>query len=715
MAHLTNSKNLSNDGFYQRIRNFPLTILTLSLGLVLFLGSYLGDLKIMVSMNDLVDQSLPAAKTYRQLKEDFQLAPRLMTIFAPKEGVWKKEHWDEFENWEKHWKGQDEFTQNWLGAREVLIPKISKGQIIYQRLHSPKEVPNSFRPVNQSPWQNLLTNKSGSEMAIQVQIKDDPGKKKFGGFWPTAVKEWISSLKNLPDSLFHVHTVGPAAFTFYAIKGVSYNMALNVAFLFILILIFKFVFGTWKAGFFLLLTFGWSGLVLHGTMAFKGTPMEILSSGLFTMIVVASLEDYLFILHEQKKGIPLPKVFENLFWPSLFTSLTTVIGFGSLSFSDVDIISRFGKWAAYGAIIEWIATFFLLPSLLKVFKIKSLVDINLQFPKILEKVFHFLDSLPLPRGLSLSVLITYPLAFLILINIQVSDSPLNLFPKNHVLVKDFEYLKSSRGWEGEASLTFPLEIGPKEQIDLLGKIKILPNIALVEDYFSVQEYITHDDKFDYKKALLVDFRRHPVYQRYRGEFLSYRHLLYFKNTDFHSLKTTMEKIHDLCKGKCQLVGEIISYNQFMEKVPLGLFKSLGFSIVLVGIFLLFIGLKFQVRRPFLFMLGSLWGPSVLLILMWLFSIRVNFLSCVFICMMVGLTGDNGIQFLYAEKLNGKDKGIVYHQKCAFQSGLLLALSCLFFLFSYFSPPREFGPLLGLGFLFSLYGDIWITKSLNQKT
>ena len=80
--------------------------------------------------------------------------------------------------------------------------------------------------------------------------------------------------------------------------------------------------------------------------------------------------------------------------------------------------------------------------------------------------------------------------------------------------------------------------------------------------------------------------------------------------------------------------------------------------------------------------------------------------------MVGVTGDNGIQFLYAHKENSN--GIEYHEKCALQMGLLLCIMCFMFTLSYFEQPKEFGPLMAIGFLCSLFGDICLTKSFLEK-
>lgn len=710
-SQLTSKNGIFSFFQYLKIISYPKVILSVSGLLLMYSLTQLPNLKILVSMSDLTDQNMPSARDLRALKNDFHLLPGFFIMAKPKDEL--KANFKELQDWMTYQRQDpDSGIHSWFTPWDILFPQIGPGQMIFKKVLPSFEETKTLEKINKTPWTNILTDQNGKDAAVIVDFSEAGEPQKFGSFNLKKIRQFIDSIKSYPFKDLEIKIAGPAAFTYYAIEGVSFNTKLNFFFLFCIIFLFRFLFGTWKSGLLLSVTFLWSGILVHSLMVVFGYPMEILSSGLFAMLIVSSLEDFLFICHENAKGLDIKTSLSRLLLPCLMTSLTTVIGFGSLYFTDIDIISRFGLWASIGAILEWISIFFLLPSLMYFLKIENLVDHQKSDFVFLKKITHFWNSKRIPKFLSLSLLSTYLISAFLMFKFQVSDTPLSLFPKDHVLVKDFEYLSQSRQWQAEASIVFELEVDEQIQKNYLNEIEKIPNVKLIESIFDIKNYFVSFDQFGYEKAISNYIDTHPLNSRYRGDLLSYRHIVYFQDSEFSILKKTIHEIRSICQEKCLLVGEVISYNEFMDKIPLGLLKSLGGSLLLVALVLFILATYFKHHSPLMFTLGSLWGPSVLIILMWFLNIQINFLSCVFICMMVGLTGDNGIQFLFAERREGRDKGIEYHEICALQSGFILSFSCLFFMLSYFAPPREFGPLMCLGFLLSLFGDIWLTKNLT---
>ena len=85
-----------------------------------------------------------------------------------------------------------------------------------------------------------------------------------------------------------------------------------------------------------------------------------------------------------------------------------------------------------------------------------------------------------------------------------------------------------------------------------------------------------------------------------------------------------------------------------------------------------------------------------------------------ISVLVGLTGDNFIQYLFARE--GKDlaQGVGRRGVASVQVALLMGLVCLTFLVSSFAPSRTLGLLLALGLVASLVGDLWILCALTAR-
>jgi hypothetical protein len=98
----------------------------------------------------------------------------------------------------------------------------------------------------------------------------------------------------------------------------------------------------------------------------------------------------------------------------------------------------------------------------------------------------------------------------------------------------------------------------------------------------------------------------------------------------------------------------------------------------------------------------------------IFRIKVNFLTCIFASTLVGLTGDNAIQFLLSSGNESLLSGMSQRGKASIVCGSIMAVSSLVFLGSYFVPPRIFGALLSAGFLMSMVGDFWLLKALLPR-
>ena len=75
----------------------------------------------------------------------------------------------------------------------------------------------------------------------------------------------------------------------------------------------------------------------------------------------------------------------KMFWPIIYTVLTTVCAFLSLIFSEIKPIIDFGWMMTIGLIVSFLISFTLLPSLLNIF---SKHDVNLkkeQIQKLLQR------------------------------------------------------------------------------------------------------------------------------------------------------------------------------------------------------------------------------------------------------------------------------------------------------------------------------------------
>ena len=159
-------------------------------------------------------------------------------------------------------------------------------------------------------------------------------------------------------------------------------------------------------------------------------------------------------------------------------------------------------------------------------------------------------------------------------------------------------------------------------------------------------------------------------------------------------------------------GDLIAYSDLATEIPKTLVDSMATSILLVGGVLGFIAIALRRTKHLLVMLlSSFWGPCLMVIMMAALNIPMDFLKCIFASTLVGLAGDNAIQYLYASHDDNLHEGIDAHGGASIQTALLMAFTCLLYLGSYFDPPKTFGLIMTAGLVAGLVGDLWLLNGL----
>ncbi len=192
--------------------------------------------------------------------------------------------------------------------------------------------------------------------------------------------------------------------------------------------------------------------------------------------------------------------------------------------------------------------------------------------------------------------------------------------------------------------------------------------------------------------------------------------MYVKSASLESIADLRKSIEvEICgQYQCRLVGEIVAYADFVRSVSETLFESLtsGLATIVVLILLLaFVRLDLAV---FVYvaprMIGSLlWGPMAMLTLLAMSQIALNMVTLICASVVVGMTGDNAIQFLYARRIKSRSDLLMAlsdRSEGAFVTAGLTAVASLVFLISYFDPPRVLGIMLFCCFFLSLIGDVF---------
>ncbi len=107
-----------------------------------------------------------------------------------------------------------------------------------------------------------------------------------------------------------------------------------------------------------------------GALVGLGFPIHIMSSMIPIFLLPISVLDSIHILSEffekypqfKDKNKTITFVLNDLYRPNLFTSLTTVAGFFSLSFTPIPPVQVFGIAVAFGVSLAWVLTVVLIPA-----------------------------------------------------------------------------------------------------------------------------------------------------------------------------------------------------------------------------------------------------------------------------------------------------------------------------------------------------------------
>ncbi|MGZ6458140.1 MAG: hypothetical protein ACXWQX_03845 [Bdellovibrio sp.] len=696
-----------------------------------FLSFGLTKLKTLLAFEDVVDSSFISKQQLDSLLKEFKIHGSMLLAVKKPDNGWNDQNLCAINKWLTELRIKNFNILTSISALDIRKSEFHKQSLSYPRVLKlscldefgyqslKEEIAVQLLEVNKSPLGFSLLGKNSDDWMVQIDLKDAEDGGRFGSFNPLIVEEIQKSFLNEMNKQridLQYSWIGTADFQYFFYIGLKRVNVLNIILLVLFILLFRFFFGTWRSGVIYCFSIFITGIISYGLMGWFGVPIDILSKNLFLMIAVAALEDFVYLSAKtyELKG-RWRRAWCAILMPGFLTSLTTILGFLSLGISDLQIIRRFGFWSAVGSLVEWSVVFVMLPAIFKIFPWWS------QFTdKSLARgyeIFNHAKLLKIPRMLSYGLLLIFPFVPMSFNNLNVKDIPLEMFEKDHSFKKGVLDIKKRNGWESQISLVFKFGTDEAEIHKIVEKISQLPGVVKIMGSAELFSYFTKDiHPPEIKSLIFSELKSASFMENWISARGNQRYNLFLEEGDTESINNLGKSISKICEDKgCFISGVPVVYSEFAKKIPETLLNSFSLSIFLVGFILIWLsyccGYFSQVHW---ILLSSFWGPSLMFLLISIFSIKVNFLTCIFASVLVGLTGDNAIQFLIAAKGKSFEKGIMGGGGAALVSGFLMASGSLVFLGSYFIPPRIFGVLLMAGFLASTLGDYWLLQALVRK-
>lgn len=696
-----------------------------SLVVISFLISLVGanKLQFLLSIDDLIDPDFQTYESLKKVNNEFKDKNTILLSLESKE-LFNKELLCELQSWilktaeERHDLIQ---IQSTFGIRQAKIDSNRFEMRSFLDLNclnqdpETQKISQAFTAIHQSPWQGILTSNKDYSLTVNF-IVHDPEDKKFGSIDINIVDRLQKSFNSFFQERSHllqnikVYWGGITTYQSYLRKSFDQTQALNGLMFIISLLIFRIFLGSWKAGFLFNLTLLISIVISYGIMGFLNIPVDVLTNSTGLMMIVGCLEDFVFIVFGMLKfNWSMRKSMRKFLVPAFFTSLTTAIGFGSLVTSELSIIRRFGLISAFASMLEWSIVFLFLPAL---FRYKPKWQ-DLKFSsKILSLKFN--QNIKIPKYVSMILCLLILIPILWSHEFVVKDSPDSFFFKEHVVIKTTEHFKESRGWVVEVSLLFNPNNSPQENNQLVEQIRKLKTIERVEDQNSVEDFLTANlDPSD--RNMVLNFWRDSLFaKRLESDTGQKRAQVFLNSMEMEDVKKLIKESEQICKDKCTLTGGLISYNEFSVKILNTLFSSLGMSIILVILILFLIRAPLKPLQILSLIVTSIWGPLVLLSLFVVFKIPMSFVTCICASLLVGLAGDNAIQFIFTAKKSKLDKSVAVLAEASLIITLGMMLLVSVFMLSEIASLSVLGIYILIGFTLGYIGDVWLLKGLIKN-
>ncbi|HKI51535.1 MAG TPA: MMPL family transporter [Geothermobacteraceae bacterium] len=224
-----------------------------------------------------------------------------------------------------------------------------------------------------------------------------------------------------------------------------------------------------------------------GLLIGLGYDVHIMSSMIAIFLMPIAVADSVHLLSEfydsyhrfGDKRETLLHVIRQLFMPMLYTSLTTMAGFGSLIFTPIPPVKIFGAHIAFGVGLAWLLTMTLVPAyVMLAIPEKSLQKLQVSretgehhgpLARFLEALGHF--SVRRWRLILVATLASLVVAAVGISRIQVNDNPVKWFTADHDIRKADALLNQHFGGTYTAYLTLAGEgtaqPGAQQLIDAL--------------------------------------------------------------------------------------------------------------------------------------------------------------------------------------------------------------------------------------------------------
>ena len=518
-----------------------------------------------------------------------------------------------------------------------------------------------------------------------------------------------------------------------------------------------------------------SVVIMMGLLGILGWKVTVISSNFIALMLILTMAMNIHMstrFLQLKKDHPTKDNFEiislttnKMFWPILYTVLTTVFAFLSLIFSDIKPIIDFGWMMTFGLITSFIITFTLLPTLLNIAPTKNITLKKEQDPKITS--FLCLLSLKNKNTIFGVTGIVIILSIIGISKLEVENSFINYFNKNTEIYKGMKLIDEELGgttplevilkfpdaeskkkstedddfkdWEDEEDADDEKYWFTKDKIDKITSIHnyldSLPQVGKVLSFSSIIDVATQLNNNKPLGTLEMGILYSKIPERIKTEIIdpylsiednearislriidSQENLR--RNDLINKIKFDLKNKIGLEENEFKLAGVLILFNNLLQS----LFKSqiLTLGLVMIGIFSMFIVLFRNIKLSLIGVVPNFIAAFFILGIIGLLGIPLDMMTITIAAITIGIAVDNSIHYIYRfkeefSKIKDYDETL---KKCHSTVGVAILNTSITIVFGFsilvlskFIPTIYFGMFTGLAMLLAMISVLTLLPAL----
>ncbi len=517
-----------------------------------------------------------------------------------------------------------------------------------------------------------------------------------------------------------------------------------------------------------------SVIIMTGLLGLLGWKVTVISSNFIALMLILTMAMNIHMstrflqlrnLNPSKSNLQILTLTTNkMFWPILYTVLTTVIAFLSLIFSEIKPIIDFGWMMTLGLITSFIITFTLLPTLLN-FTPAENISVKEDGGSKITKLFGNL-SLNFQTPIFIVTIIVIGLSVFGISKLEVENSFINYFSKNTEIYKGMKLIDEKLGgttpleviikfpevkkeetkededfedWGDESEKDNEKYWFTKDKIDTISKVHNyldnLPQTGKVLSFSSIIDVATQLNNNKPLGTLEMGVLYSKIPESIKTEIIepyisiennearislriidSQENLR--RNDLINKINYDLENQLGIEKDQYKLAGVLILFNNLLQS----LFKSqiLTLGLVMIGIFSMFLLLFRNIKLSLIGVVPNFIAAFFILGIIGHIGIPLDMMTITIAAITIGIAVDNSIHYIYRfkeefNKIKDYKKTLTTCHSTVGVAILNTSITIVFgfsiLVLSNFIPTIYFGIFTGLAMLLAMISVLTLLPSL----